>query len=469
VPDADPLELDAETMRRLGYQVVDLLVGRLATLDAQPVRQTATREELERRLREPPPAVPGDFDTILARLSSDILPFASRVEHPRFFAFIPGCPTWPGILGEWIAKGTHVFQGTWSASGGPTEVELVVLDWFRDWLGMPQGTAGLLVSGGSHANLTALACAREARLGHDSVRAVIYASTQAHSSIGRALRVLGFRGEQLRLLAPDEDLRLRPEDVAEAVAEDTRAGRRPFAVVANAGATNTGAVDPLPELRALCDEHGLWLHVDAAYGGFAVLTERGRHALAGIGDADSAVLDPHKWLYQPYDAGCVLVRDGDLLERAFSVLPEYMQDTVAAGGEVNFADRGIELTRPARALKIWVSLQYFGVDAFRAAIDASVDLAAAAEAQIRRTTSLELLTPATLGIVCFRRRVEGDENERERANALLVERITASGLAMVSSTRLDGRYAVRLCVLNHRTRPEDVDRVLAFFAEEPVD
>jgi glutamate/tyrosine decarboxylase-like PLP-dependent enzyme len=469
VSQADPLELDPETMRRLGYQVVDVLVDRLATLEGQPVRQTATREELEGRLREPPPPGPSDFDAILARLTADVLPYASRVDHPRFFAFIPGCPTWPGILGEWLAKGTHLFQGTWSASAGPSEIELVVLDWFRDWLGMPQGTAGLLVSGGSHANLTALACAREARLGTVAGDAVVYASTQAHSSIGRALRVLGFRGQQLRLLEPDESFRLRPEDVSAAVDRDHRAGRRPFAVVANAGATNTGAVDPLPELRAVCDEHDLWLHVDAAYGGFAVLTERGRQALVGVGDADSVVLDPHKWLYQPYDAGCVLVRDGDLLERAFSVHPEYMQDTAAQVGEVNFADRGIELTRAARALKIWVSLQYFGVDAFRTAIDASLDLAHAAEAQIRRTEALELLTPATLGIVCFRRRVDGDEDEHERANRVLVEQITSSGLAMVSSTRLGGRYALRLCVLNHRTRAEDVERVLRFFAEDPVD
>lgn len=466
---ADPLELEPETMRRLGYQVVDLLVDRLAGLDSQPVRQTATREEMERRLREPPPAGPRGFDEIVGRLAEDVLPFASRVDHPRFFAFIPGCPTWPGILGEVIAKGAHLFQGTWLAGGGPSEVELVVLDWFREWLGLPPEACGLLVSGGSHANLTALACARETRLGTVPGDAVVYASTQAHSSIGRALRMLGFRPGQLRLLEPDAAFRLRPEDVRAAVGEDERTGRRPFAVVANAGATNTGAVDPLPELRSLCDEHGLWLHVDAAYGGFAVLTERGRDALDGIGLADSVVLDPHKWLYQPYEAGCVLVRDTRLLEAAFSVLPEYMQDTAVAGDEVNFAEWGIELTRAARALKIWVSLQYFGVDAFRAAIDRSLDLALEAEERIRRSPTLELLTPAALGIVCFRRRLEGaDEDAQERANAELVDRITASGLAMISSTRLDGRYVLRLCVLNHRTSAEDVEQVIRFLEVEPV-
>ena len=468
--EAHPLELDPETMRRLGYQVVDLLVDRLATLESRPVRRTATREELERSLREPPPGGGRDFEELLERLTADVLPFASNIDHPRFLAFIPGCPTWPGILGELIAKGAHLFAGTWSSSGGPTEIELVLLDWFAGWLGMPDGTVGLLVSGGSHANLTALACARDTRLGSETAQGIVYASTQAHSSVARALRVLGFRPEQLRLLEADERWRLRPEDVAAAVAEDARAGRRPFAVVANAGTTNTGAVDPLRELRSLCDEHGLWLHVDAAYGGFSVLTERGREALAGVGEADSVALDPHKWLYQPYDAGCVLVREGGLLDATFSVAPEYMQDTAARSGEVNFADRGIELTRPARALKIWLSIQYFGLDAFRSAIDTSLDLALAAEQQIRDSESLELLTPAALGIVCFRRRVDGaGEHEHERANTLLVERIAEDGLAMVSSTRLVERYALRLCVLNHRTRAEDVERVLRFFAEEPID
>jgi glutamate/tyrosine decarboxylase-like PLP-dependent enzyme len=466
--DENRLELDAETMRSLGYRAVDLLVERLATLEGQPVRQTATRFEMERRLREPPPSGPRPHDEVIARLAADVLPFASRVDHHRFFAYIPGSPTWPAILADFVARGAHVFQGTWSASSGPSEVELVVLDWFKDWLGYPATAAGALVSGGSHANLTALACARERLLGRRPDEAVVYTSTQTHSSIARGLKVLGFEAEQLRLLPTDERFRLRPDALVATLDADLKAGLRPFAVVANAGATSTGAVDPLPDLRAICDQHGLWLHVDAAYGGFAVLSERGRAAMAGLADADSIALDPHKWLFQPYDAGCVLVREGAALEEAFAVLPEYMQDTAVSGEEVNFADRGLELTRPARAIKIWVSLHCFGVDAFREAIDRALDLTLQAEERIAASPTLELLSPAQLGVVCFRRRLDGlDEADLERVNASLVERITQSGLAMISSTRLDGRYALRLCILNFRSRAEDVETVLRWLEEAP--
>jgi len=209
--------------------------------------------------------------------------------------------------------------------------------------------------------------------------------------------------------------------------------------------------------------------VDGAYGGFAALTERGRSWLAGIERADSVTLDPHKGLYQPWGTGCLLVREGGLLGEAFHVLPDYLQDAQVRGAEVNFADRGIQLTRPARALKIWLSLQLFGVAAFRAAVDTALDLAAGAQERIERSASLELLSPATLGIVCFRRFVQGaGEEALERANAALVQDLAESGVGFVSSTRLDGRYALRLCVENHRSRAEDVERVLGWLESVPV-
>lgn len=469
--DGDPLELDAETMRRLGYRVVDLLVERLAGLDREPAWRGAPRAELEPRLRERPPGAPRDFDVILNRLVADVLSYAARVDHPRFFAYVPGCPTWPGILGDFIAAGYNVFQGTWLASAGPSEVELVVLDWFREWVGYPAEAAGVLVSGGSAANLTALACAREAMLGAEAGGAVLYFSAETHASVERAARVLGFRRDQLRRLPVDDAFRLRPETLAGAVEADVRDGLRPLLLVANAGSTSTGAVDPLPELAAVCAGHGLWLHADAAYGGFAVLSERGRAALRGLELADSITLDPHKWLYQPFEAGCLLVRRGARLHEAFHILPDYLQDAAVAGGEVNFADRGVQLTRAARALKIWLSIQYFGVDAFRRAVDHALDLALHAQRVIEGTPELELLAPATLGIVCFRRRPAGvdDEAELERLNASLVPRLLESGLGMVSSTRLHGRYALRICPLNHRSRIPDVERVLHWLATAPPD
>jgi selenocysteine lyase/cysteine desulfurase len=289
---------------------------------------------------------------------------------------------------------------------------------------------------------------------------------QSHSSIARAARLLGFRPDQVRILPTDEAHRLQPETLVSAMKADTAAGRQPLFVSANAGATNTGAVDPLPELAAVCREHGIWLHVDGAYGGFAALTERGKEALTGIELADSVTLDPHKWLYQPFECGSLLVREGELLRRAFEIVPDYLSDARVDGDEVNFCDLGTQLSRSCRALKVWLSISHFGVDAFRAAIDASLDLAQLAERLIDANPELELMSPATLGITCFRRRGPEGASESEVAalNSGLVEALELSGQGLVSSTRLRGRYAIRLCAMNHTSRPEDVERVIAFFA-----
>jgi glutamate/tyrosine decarboxylase-like PLP-dependent enzyme len=246
-----------------------------------------------------------------------------------------------------------------------------------------------------------------------------------------------------------------------AIREDRAKGLEPLALIANAGATSTGAIDPLADLAALADDERMWLHIDAAYGGFAVLTERGRGWLQGIERAHSITLDPHKWLYQPFEVGGLLVRDPTHLARAFHSAADYLQDTVVAGAEVNFGDRGVQLTRSARVLKVWLSIQFFGLAAFRAAIDRSLDLARYAQQRIERAPNLELLTPATLGIVCFRKRwPEANPAELDERNARLTRILADSGLALISSTRVHGKYALRVCILNHRTTQDDVDRVL---------
>ena len=467
--DEDPLGLDPETMRRLGYQTVDLLVDRWVGLREQPVLRRGTPTELARRLTGPPPEGPQGFDSILEQLGSDVLPFVSHNDHPAFFAYIPGCGTWPGVLGDLVASACNLEASSWVQAAGPSQLELVVLGWFKQWIGYPEQAAGVLVSGGSAANLTALACAREALLGAMSDRVVAYLSDQAHSSMARAARVLGFRPNQVRVLPVDDGYRMRPEALAAAMAADLRAGRRPLFVAASAGATSTGAVDPLAELAALCRERGVWFHVDAAYGGFAALTERGRRWLAGMELADSVTLDPHKWLYQPFECGCLLVREGQRLHEAFRIQPAYLKDTEAAELEVNFSDLSVQLSRTSRALKLWMSLRYFGIDAFRAAIDRSIDLALFAQARIEASAQLELLTPAKLGVVCFRRHPEGmDEDRLERLNQQLAERLAASGQGLVSSTRLRGRFALRMCVLNHTSRTQDVERVLDWFERAPL-
>jgi glutamate/tyrosine decarboxylase-like PLP-dependent enzyme len=471
VPDenADLLGVDIETMRDQARQAVDLVVDWLAQADARPLTR-ATTGEMRARLAGAAPDAPQPFAELLEVLGRDVLPFTSRVQHPGFFAFIPGSPTWPGALGDFIASACNLYAGSWMESAGPSRLELVVLDWFKEWISYPAEAAGALVSGGSAANLTALACAREAH-GGPSRELVVYVGDQAHSSIARAGRILGLAPEQVRVLPVDESFRLSPRTVAAAMDADVAAGRRPFALVASAGSTNTGAVDPLRELAELCRERGIWLHADGAYGGFSVLTERGRRALDGLGLADSVTLDPHKWLYQPYECGCLLVRDGALLRGAFEILPDYLRDARADEDEVNFSDLGLQLTRTSRALKVWLSISTFGLDAFRQTIDRCLDLAALAKERIEANEDFELLAPPSLGTLCFRRRFDGaDDAELDRLNAGLVAAVEQSGTGLVSSTRLRGRFAIRVCVLNHTSTAADVERVLDLIATAaPVD
>jgi len=429
----------------------------------------ATREEMERRLREDPPESGQPFAELLAQVEKDVFPYGLRADHPRNLAYVPSCGTWPGALADFIASAANLNPIFWRMSPGASEAEAVVIDWFKQWIGYPAQAGGVLVGGGSAANLTALACARESLIGAMADHVVAYVSDQAHSSLARAARVLGFRPDQVRVLPVDEHFTLRPADLEAAMSADESAGRLPLFVAAAAGTTNTGAVDPLPELAAVCASHGAWFHVDGAYGGFAVLTERGKRTLRGIELADSVTMDPHKWLYQSYECGAVLVRDGSKLREAFNITPDYLKDAAGELAEVNFADLGLQLSRGSRALKVWMSLKCFGVGAFRAAIDNALDVAKEAEQRIASSPDLELLAPAVLGIVCFRRRFPGvgDDEAIDLLNRRLVASLDRTGEAAVSTTSLRGAFAIRMCVLNHTTTRDDVMRVLDWIEQVP--
>jgi len=455
--DPDPLALPPDRMREMGYAVVDMLVARIAALRDGPVLQTETLDAMRDRLTTPPASGPTEFAELLARLDQDVLPYVGHFDHPRFFGYIPGAGTWPAALGDLIAAATNIDAGSWREAVGPSMLELTVLEWFREWIDYPESAAGVLVSGGSAANLTAIACAREALIGPMSPRIVMYTGDQSHSSVARAARLLGFRPDQLRVLPTDDDFRLRPGDVAAAIDADLASDRLPFLVSANAGTTNTGAVDPIGELADVCHDRGVWLHVDGAYGAFAVLTDRGRAAMPDLGRADSVTLDPHKWLAMPFEVGCLMVREGPLLERAFELHPEYLSEGDHQSG-VNFADRGLQLTRASRAIKVWLAIQTFGLDAFRATIDRAIDQTLAAQTMIQADERLELVTPASLGVLTFRRRGGPDEPAAgtDRRNEAIVRSLAASGDVLLTATTIQGRYAIRLCVLNHTTTDDDV-------------
>ncbi len=454
---SSPLTLSAEDMKRLADAATAQLLERLSGLrDAAPWRG-AERAELEPLLREPAPELGLDPLVVLERAVRDVLPVAARVDHPRFFAFVPSAPTWPGVIADYLAAGFNTFQGTWLGSGGPSQVELVVIDWFREWIGYPDSAGGLFTSGGSAAILDALVAAREAAGSPE--RPAVILSDQTHSAFKRAARIVGVRPEGVVVVPSDASYRLEPRALAEAISAARARGLTPVAVCANAGTTNTGAVDPLPALADVCVRERVWLHVDAAYGGFAVLTAEGRRLLAGIERADSISLDAHKWLFQPFEAGCLLVRDVAALVRAFAVDADYLQDTKLGLEHVNFADRGYQLTRSFRALKVWMSIQTFGLARFREAIAQAIEFAADAGRLVAKTDSLELLSPPSLGVLCFRYRPAGagwTEDRIANLNDAIQARVIASGTAMISSTRLKGRYSLRLCILSHQTVLEDV-------------
>ena len=455
------LEMDADVMRRLGHEVVDRVVDRWVGLGDGPAWAGGTRRELEPLMAEEAPEGPRDVDDVLRRALDDILPTAGRIDHPRFFAFIPSSPTWPSILGEYLATGFNIFQGTWLESAGPSQLELVVLEWFRSWLGLPETGGGLLTSGGSAANLVALVTARE-QAGNPP-NPVLYVSDQGHSSLERGARIMGLRPEYVRKIPTDESFRMEVDALREAVDRDRGAGLDPLCLCGNAGATNTGATDPLHLLAEVAREEELWFHVDAAYGGFAILTPEGKEVFRGMEEADSVTLDPHKWFFQPYETGCLMVRDTRVLEGAFRILPEYLQDTALGEEQVNFADRGVQLTRGFRALKIWMSVQMLGLGAFRDAVQVGIDLARKAEAHISASNTLEMLGPGALGVVCFRfnpSERDLDSEALEDLNLAIQNEIVDSGLAMMSSTRLRGTYSLRLAILNYRSTWEDVLRAL---------
>jgi len=457
--EAGALQLDADLMRRLGYEMVDRVVARWTGLREDRAWGTADRTFTEARLREAAPETGRDPDEVIDRVLRDVLPYAGRIDHPRFFAFIPSSPTWPSFLAHMLTGGFNVFQGTWLESAGPSQVELVVLDWFREWLGMPETAGGVFTSGGSAATLNAMVAARHAA--GDGERLMLYEGDQCHASVERAARICGFRADNLRRVPTDDRYRLDVEVLEHMIRYDRAEGRTPFMVSANAGATNTGAIDPLDAIADLCEREGLWFHIDGAYGGFAVLDEGARRSLKGIERADSVVLDPHKWFFQPYETGCLMVRDPALLRDAFRIMPEYLQDTDMSLEHVNFADRGLQLSRSFRALRVWMSVQTLALEEFRVVIGRALELARRAEAWIRGRARLELLSPASLGVVCYRFRPPGmDAPALNSLNREIQDEIVESGFAMISSTRLQGAYSLRLCILNYRSTWEDVRATL---------
>jgi len=438
-----------EEVRRAAASVVDRLLNEAIHLRERPVFPLPDPPGLDALQRQPFLPEGRPLDDVLGQLLDGAYGQIARMNHPRCFAFIPAPTSSLSWLGDLIVAGFNAHGGSWIQSAGPASLEVALLRRLADAAGFPDGAGGVFVSGGSMANLTALTTARDARLtGEERARAVAYVSDQTHSSVAKGMRIIGLGDSQIRTIPSDDGFRMDVAALAARVSEDHAAGLRPWAVVASLGTTNTGAVDPLDAIADLCAAEGLWLHVDGAYGASALLSTH-RGVAEGVGRADSLSWDPHKWLFQTYGCGLVLVRDRRLLVDTFHASPEYLRDAVSDDSRPNFWDYGPELTRPTRAVKLWLTLQVLGGTAVAAAIDHGFRLAEWAEDEVRRHPDWEVVSPASLGIVTFRCAPSGvPVDGQDRLNAEVSRLTLADGFAGVLTTRLRGRTVLRICAIH---------------------
>jgi len=455
------LELDEGEMRRLVDAAMRHIVPHVSSLPRQPAAIFEPGLDLARSTIEPMPETgtpPADlFDHLFRRL----VPHTFNTASPGYLAFIPGGGLFHSAVADLVADSINRYVGVGMASPGLVRLEMNVIRWFCDIVGLPPGAGGLLTTGGSMANLTAIIAARVDRLPEMFFDGVIYVSDQVHHSITKSARVAGFPASAIRSIPTDETFRIRVDRVEEAIASDRAAGRKPFLLVGSAGTTNTGAIDDLDALASLAARERLWFHVDAAYGGFFALTERGREAMRGIERADSLSLDPHKGLFLPYGTGSLLVRDVETLRRAHTIQADYMPAMQDDPVLVDFCEISPELSRDFRGLRVWLPIRMHGIAPFRKNLDEKLDLTLYATEALKETPGIEIVTEPQLSVVAFWLRRDGLEgDDLDQLNRSLIERVNSRHRVFLTGTTLRGRFAIRICVLSFRTHRDRVDAAL---------
>lgn len=453
-----PLEPDGADMRRLVDEAMARIVRYVETLPEQSAGDTEGAVDLARSLAAPAPEEGAPLDELLSLLFDRAVPKSFNAAGPGYLGFVPGGGLFASAVADLIGDSVNRYTGVFAAAPALVQLEANVVRWLGEIVGYPVEARGLLTSGGSLAAFTAIVTARRERLPEDFLSGALYVSDQTHYSLAKAAVLAGFPAGNVREIPTDERFRIRLDALAETVASDRRRGMTPFLVVANAGTVNTGAIDPLPELARFAREQGLWLHADAAYGGFFHMTGRGREALAGLELADSVVLDPHKGLFLPYGNGALLVRDGQALRRTHSFGGSYLPEHQSDPELVDFHLHGPELSKPFRGLRAWLPIKLYGLSAFRAALDEKLDLARWAADEIARIEHVELVVEPELSLFAFRVLPPGaSPEEGDRIAREVVARVNASQRVFLTGTVLpDGRYAIRLCVLSFRTHRERV-------------
>jgi aromatic-L-amino-acid decarboxylase len=448
-------------MRRLVEAAMARLVPHVSSLPEQSAADTERAAELALGLVEPPPEQPGSLDEALSLLFERAVPKSYNTAGPGYLAYIPGGGLFASGVASLIASAVNRYVGLWAAAPALVQLEANVLRWFCDIVGYPASAGGILTSGGSLANFSAIVMARVARLPEDFLRGRLYVSEEAHHSLRKAARLAGFPARAVRSLPTDARFRMEPEAVREAVRADRAAGLEPFLLVASAGTTNTGAVDDLAALAELASAEGLGFHVDAAYGGFFLLTENGRRLLRGIERADSIVLDPHKGLFLPYGNGALLVREAGALRRAHSVGAEYLPPLQDAPERPDFSELSPELSRDFRGLRVWLPLKLHGLAAFRRELEEKLELAAWACDEVARLPGVEIVAPPQLSLFAFRLALpERDPARTDELNRRWLERTNARQRVHLSGTVLRDRFALRMCILSFRTHRDRVAQAL---------
>ena len=449
------LELSAEALGRLIDAARDRILAHIASLPRQPAADTEGGAALARSLAEPLPREDQPYDELLDLLFTRVIPKSFNTAGPGYLAYIPGGGLPHSAVASLIAESTNRYVGVFAAAPGLAQIEANVVRWFCEIVGYPASAGGILTTGGSLSTFSALVTARREKLPEDFLKGTIYVSDQTHHSIQKAAMLAGFPPANVREIPSDELFRVRLDALAQRIAQDRKGGFAPFFVVGNAGTTNTGAVDDLEGVADLAARERLWFHADGAYGGFFVLTERGRKVLTGLSRADSIALDPHKSLFLPYGTGSLLVRDPETLKRAHALSADYMPSMQEDPDFVDFNLISPELSRDWRGLRVWLPLKMHGIEPFRRNLEEKLDLASDAATQLRGIPGIEILAEPQLSIVAFRwkRGVLGDD-ELNRLNRELMARINARKRVYLTGTVLSGRFALRICVLSFRTHAD---------------
>lgn len=456
------------SVREVAHRMVDDAIQHLMAVRTRPAWQQMP-DDVEKTFLEPVPAEPTPLADVYDEITSNLTPYAMGNIHPRFWGWYMGAGNFTGALGDFLAAidGSNLGGGNTAAA----RVDDQVVDWLKTIMGFPQSASGTLTSGGSMANMVALTVARNAKAGVD-VRAEgvtalpqplrFYASDQAHTCHQKALETLGLGAKSLRLIPSDADFCMDIAALEKAIADDRAVGVLPAGIIATAGTTNTGAIDDLSAIETICRRENIWFHVDGCIGALIKLSNVHQHLVEGLELADSVALDPHKWLHTPFEAGCILMRDAEKHHSALEMHGDYLQmQTRGVMAGKFLADYSLELSRGYKALKIWMSLKENGVAKFGRLIDQNIEQAKYLTKRIEAEPELEMLAPTTINIVCFRYRGERhDEASIKALNIELMLQMQESGLAVPSDTTINGKHCLRVAIVNHRTRREDLDMFL---------